>query len=104
MIPQPESDIPLLPIHDSKIPEESSKTMRANVPRWSPFRLTDITVNIPSSKKRPLAPEVTVSEEQRAPSRWATLEFKAYYVVALVVIPIMVWIPISISSGSYSVF
>jgi hypothetical protein len=104
MSPESETDIPLLPVHGTIIPEENSQTMGANVPRLSTFKLTDITVNIPSSKRRPLVSEVAINEEQPAPSRWATLEFKAYYVIALIVIPIMAWIPISLSSGKNSDF
>jgi protein-cysteine N-palmitoyltransferase HHAT len=50
------------------------------------------TVHIPSSTRRP-GPEQAVS----AP-RWFTLEFYSYYVAALIVIPIMVWIPVRLSS------
>jgi len=104
MTPESETQIPLLPVYNNKISEEDSQTMGANVPGPSTFKLTDITVNIPSARRRPIASEVAVNEEQPAPSRWATLEFKAYYVVALVIIPIMAWIPISLSSGERPVF
>lgn len=33
------------------------------------------------------------------PARWRTPEFYVYYTVAIVVIPVMFWIPMSVSSG-----
>ncbi|EKM77954.1 hypothetical protein AGABI1DRAFT_121631 [Agaricus bisporus var. burnettii JB137-S8] len=78
--------------------------MGRNVPHRSSFKLTDVTVNIPSSKRRPLVSEGTTSEENLASSRWSTIEFKIYYAVALIIIPVMVWIPVSLSSSSHPNF
>lgn len=52
--------------------------------------LISLTVEIPSTR-RP-------TSEKRPPPRWGTLEFKLYYVIACVVIPIMIWVPVSLSS------
>ncbi|KAF7773455.1 hypothetical protein Agabi119p4_5622 [Agaricus bisporus var. burnettii] len=104
MNPEAETQIPLLPIHSNKVLEEASQTMGRNVPHRSSFKLTDVTVNIPSSKRRPLVSEGTTSEENLAPSRWSTIEFKIYYAVALIIIPVMVWIPVSLSSSSHPNF
>jgi protein-cysteine N-palmitoyltransferase HHAT len=55
------------------------------------MRLVDLTVPIPSTDtKIPL-------DEARPPELWKTLEFKFYLIVACVVVPIMAWIPISLS-------
>lgn len=59
------------------------------------FKVTDLTVNIPSSL---LNTSASTSERRPAPSRWGTLEFKIYYLVFMVVVPIMIWIPVSLSS------
>ncbi|KAL0072586.1 glycerol transporter [Marasmius tenuissimus] len=58
------------------------------------MKLVDLTVDIPSSSRTTSIP----NEAARSPSRWRSLEFKVYYVVAALVVPIMVWIPVSISS------
>ena len=51
--------------------------------------LVDLTVEIPST---------TVPPEKKRPARWATFEFKIYWTVLAVMLPIMAWIPISLSS------
>ncbi|KAF9459023.1 MBOAT, membrane-bound O-acyltransferase family-domain-containing protein [Collybia nuda] len=59
------------------------------------MRLVDLTVSIPSkNSKAPL-------DEAKSPERWRTLEFRVYMVVACVVLPIMAWIPISLSSSTH---
>jgi hypothetical protein len=58
----------------------------------SPKRsITDLTISIPNSSARP--------EVETTPPRWNTLEFKVYGLVFLIVVPIMVYIPISLSSS-----
>ena len=55
------------------------------------MRLVDLTVQIPyTDTKIPL-------DEARSPPRWKTLEFRFYLLVACVVVPIMAWIPMSLS-------
>ncbi|KAJ3969030.1 MBOAT, membrane-bound O-acyltransferase family-domain-containing protein [Lentinula raphanica] len=61
------------------------------------FSITDLTVKIPSSSRRTSIP----SEAQRTPSRWRTLEFRLYYVVLCLALPVMIWIPITLSSPSH---
>ncbi|KAG1737067.1 MBOAT, membrane-bound O-acyltransferase family-domain-containing protein [Suillus paluster] len=58
-----------------------------------PGGITLLTVNIPTSTR--------IQNEQRPPPRWKTPEFVFYYVVALFVIPLMVWVPIYLSSPSH---
>ncbi|KXN84378.1 Glycerol uptake protein 1 [Leucoagaricus sp. SymC.cos] len=64
------------------------------------FQVVDLTVNIPSSVRYSLSSVPLENGKQPAPSRWGTLEFKVYYLVFLVVVPIMAWIPVSLSSPS----
>ncbi|KIY43881.1 MBOAT-domain-containing protein [Fistulina hepatica ATCC 64428] len=54
------------------------------------MRLVDLTVHIPSSNK----PHATVDT---SPPLWSTTEFKFYYVVVLIFVPIMAWIPYTLS-------
>lgn len=56
------------------------------------MRLVDLTVSIPSTNSK------TPLDEAKPPERWKTLEFRIYMVVACIVLPIMAWIPISLSS------
>ncbi|KAG2101567.1 MBOAT, membrane-bound O-acyltransferase family-domain-containing protein [Suillus discolor] len=58
-----------------------------------PGGITSLTVDIPALSRIP--------NEPRPPPRWKTPEFIFYYVVALFVIPLMVWIPIHLSSPSH---
>lgn len=81
----------------------SDSTLATDLPPYiSPFyleptppkrmRLVDLTVQIPSTSRSQLSPE-----ETRPPARWKTAEFRFYFALACVVIPIMIWIPISLS-------
>ncbi|KAG6810550.1 hypothetical protein H0H92_012628 [Tricholoma furcatifolium] len=73
-----------LPQHYGEQPQQHTRML-----------LTDLTVDIPESHRVPKhAPE---------PSRprWNTLEFKIYYAVALMVVPLMAWVPISLSLPSH---
>ncbi|KAF8071525.1 MBOAT, membrane-bound O-acyltransferase family-domain-containing protein [Lyophyllum atratum] len=58
--------------------------------------LTDLTVDIPESSSKAPASE----PETKPKARWKTLEFRVYTAVACVVLPIMAWIPISLSTSS----
>jgi hypothetical protein len=94
MTNEEETQIPLLPVHN----DPESMGAPAHPATHNGFNVTDLTVNIPSSVRHPLSSASTANGKQPAPSRWGTLEFKVYYVVFLVVVPIMVWIPVSLSS------
>ncbi|KAK7036422.1 glycerol transporter [Paramarasmius palmivorus] len=61
------------------------------------MRLVDFTVEIPSSARTTSLP----NEGAKNPSRWRTPEFRFYYVVAAVVIPVMIWIPVTLSDPSH---
>lgn len=65
--------------------------------RREPMRLVDLTVATPGTEPK------TSLAESKSPERWKTYEFKAYAVVACIVLPIMAWIPISLSSCAYAV-
>lgn len=81
----------LLPIH-SPVTVPQFETVDHTTTRPA-MGLTGLTVDIPSStSKRP--------DEKRPAARWSSLEFKVYYALACIVIPIMVWIPVSLSSPS----
>lgn len=54
--------------------------------------LTALTVEIPDARK------IQRLDTPRPPPLWRTPEFFFYYLVAAVVIPVMVWVPISLSS------
>ncbi|KAG7091135.1 hypothetical protein E1B28_010189 [Marasmius oreades] len=64
------------------------------------MRLVDLTVDIPSSSRTTSIP----NEGAKNPSRWQTLEFKFYYLVVCLVIPIMFWIPMNLSSPSHPAY
>jgi len=59
------------------------------VNRKKPSRIVKLTVDVPSSHQ-PQAADTT--------PRWKTPEFLFYYLVFAVVVPVMVWIPIALSS------
>ena len=61
--------------------------------------ITRLTVNIPSSNRSPH----TAVEETRSPSRWKSLEFTFYYVVFLIVMPVMIWVTVDLSSGTRNI-
>jgi protein-cysteine N-palmitoyltransferase HHAT len=56
--------------------------------------ITALTVDIPSSNHR------ARSNDTRPPSRWKTPEFALYYAVFLTAVPIMVWVPVVLSSSA----
>ena len=62
------------------------------------MRIVDLTVQTSTSKKTLTGPETT-KKLVTQPSRWGTTEFKLYYLIAVIVIPLMAWIPIAASSG-----
>lgn len=96
MNPEAERQIPLLPVHNSSETRVDTPIVMQYRPKT--FKLTDLTVNIPSSNRQSLNRS---SGDQQSLSRWWTVEFKIYYAIALVVIPIMIWIPISLSSRMF---
>jgi hypothetical protein len=66
-------------------PLEIENLASGKQPSW----IVKLTVDVPSSHQ-PQAVDTT--------SRWKTLEFLFYYVTFVVVVPIMVWIPVVLSS------
>jgi hypothetical protein len=57
--------------------------------------LAKLTVNVPTSSHR---------DSSDRPPRWSTPEFIFYYLVAVIVIPMMTWVPISLSSRAFDSF
>jgi hypothetical protein len=60
--------------------------------------ITVLTVDIPSSKRGP------PSDETRPHPRWKTPEFAFYYAVFLIAVPIMIWVPVDLSSSAPNIF
>ncbi|KAF8626599.1 hypothetical protein AX17_006517 [Amanita inopinata Kibby_2008] len=63
-------------------------------------KIIKLTVDIPSSVRR-TSGGTSAPSPAPAPPRWSTFEFKVYYLVFLLVIPVMVWIPVSLSLPSH---
>jgi hypothetical protein len=61
-------------------------------------RIINLTVDIPSSH-HPQHPESHIPKP-----RWWTLEFMVYYVVFLIAVPVMIWIPVRLSSRMWFVY
>lgn len=58
--------------------------------------ITRLTVDIPSSRRNPRP------EERRSSPRWKTPEFAFYYVIFVLVVPLMVWVPVQLSYGEFT--
>ncbi|ESK97357.1 glycerol transporter [Moniliophthora roreri MCA 2997] len=86
-----------LPITTSTTPKRPRKPSLTEDILPKQMRLVDLTVTIPSSSRTTSLP----NEEAKNPSRWRTAEFQFYYIVAAIVIPIMIWIPVTLSSPSH---
>ncbi|KAG5643093.1 hypothetical protein DXG03_001589 [Asterophora parasitica] len=110
--PQISSDagIPLVPvsvtpvvseyIYDPTLPEHQPWCVEAP-PVRNRMILTDLTVDIPeSTSKAPAGETEGQNLHQHPKARWRTLEFRIYIAVLCLVLPIMVWIPISLSLSS----
>lgn len=81
---------------DPPLPRYSSSFAEPQPIEQVRMRLVDLTVSIPSGEiKVPL-------DEVRPPELWKTLEFRFYAIVACFVVPIMAWIPVSLSLCAYS--
>ncbi|KAF9525815.1 MBOAT, membrane-bound O-acyltransferase family-domain-containing protein [Crepidotus variabilis] len=57
-----------------------------------------LTVHIPSAFKE------NDNKKEIPKARWNTLEFRFYYLVALISVPLMVWVPVSLSQPSHRHF
>jgi hypothetical protein len=100
-----DDDSILLPVYSPTYPPENTSvttSMPPNKPQKpseapSAKGIARLTVHISSMFRQKMPYNAGVS-----PSRWSTAEFKFYYVVALFVIPVMVWIPMSLSLRNFS--
>lgn len=81
----------LLPRTSSDLAPHSQFQLES--PSSERMRLVDLTVHIPSSSHSQPS-----SDEQKQPSRWSSFEFRLYIILACIMLPIMAWIPISLSS------
>ena len=94
-----DDDSILLPVYSPTYPPENT-SVTTSMPPNKPQKPSEaqgakgiarLTVHISSTFRQNMPYKVG------APSRWSTAEFKFYYVVALFVIPVMIWIPMSLS-------
>lgn len=92
-----DDDRTLLPVYSPTYPPENisvTTSMPPNKPQKpsapSARGIARLTVHTPSTFRQKIPYNVGVS-------RWSTVEFKFYYVVAFFVIPVMIWIPMSLS-------
>ncbi|KAF5379735.1 hypothetical protein D9615_005789 [Tricholomella constricta] len=79
-------------VYDPTLPEHQPWCVQAP-PVRNRMILTDLTVDFPEASSKVPANEPDVHPK----ARWRTLEFRIYTAVACVVLPIMAWIPISLS-------
>ncbi|TFK18771.1 glycerol transporter [Coprinopsis marcescibilis] len=89
-----------LPTYSPKPANMTGATAATPNPQFSrkrAMRITDLTVDVPSGEK----PLTSSNKDVPVPSRWSTLEFKFYYFVVGTVLPVMIWIPIALSSSSH---
>ena len=94
-----DDSISLLPVYSPTYPPEQTSvttSMPPSKPQKPPEApsakgIARLTVHIPSTSSQKIPYNVV------SPSRWSTPEFKFYYVVAFFVIPVMIWIPMSLS-------
>lgn len=63
------------------------------------FSLVDLTVDIPSTSQAPSS----LTERKNA-ARWKTLEFKFYWIALALALPLMIWVPMSLSTRMHMVF
>lgn len=77
-------------------PAHATESFKLESPLSRRRGITKLTVEVPlsSSSKRPEA-------SQSRPARWKTPEFIFYGVAFCAVVPVMVWIPIQLSSGEF---
>lgn len=93
------SDEPTLPL-TTPPPSRTYHPLTAELdPPSKRMSILDLTVEIPSSTRV----HSSLTDAKR-PVRWKTLEFKLYYALAVIMLPIMAWIPISISRGMFLLF
>lgn len=99
-----DDDSILLPVYSPTYPPENTSVTTSMPPNklQKPSEaqgakgIARLTVHISSSFRQKMPYNVGV------PSRWSTAEFKFYYVVAFLVIPVMIWIPMSLSLRNFS--
>lgn len=78
---------PMIPSHRNVDPASSHATLEARK-----MAVTDFTIPIPGS----IRPAAAIDP---SPSRWRTKEFRFYYVVFALVVPVMIYWPVRLSQG-----
>ena len=89
-------DDSILPVHSPTYPPATTSMPQKNSETPSAKGIARLTVHIPSAFRQNAGKEARYSVGVSSP-RWSTVEFRFYYVVALCVIPMMFWIPMSLS-------
>lgn len=87
-----------LPIHSLSLNSKTTypPTMSTSSTPRKARGIARLTVQI-SSAFRKDAGKMSSDERQSSPPRWGTLEFRIYYLCAVVALSLMVWIPVSLS-------
>ncbi|KAF5393368.1 hypothetical protein D9757_000507 [Collybiopsis confluens] len=85
-----------IPLPSTSPMQSHHRSFSASDIKRNNYSITDLTVEIPSTTRSTSIP----NENSRKQSRWGTLEFKFYYAVVLLVVPLMIWIPVSSSDAS----
>ncbi|KAJ7129335.1 MBOAT, membrane-bound O-acyltransferase family-domain-containing protein [Mycena epipterygia] len=65
-------------------------------PQPKHMRLVDLTVHIPATSR-----SRALSQDTEKPARWKTIEFRIYAVFIFIIVLVMAWIPIALSSSTH---
>ncbi|KAL0945527.1 hypothetical protein HGRIS_001009 [Hohenbuehelia grisea] len=77
------------------LPAQAQPTTSNELRAKRPMNIVDLTVDIPFSSR------ATLSSDERPKPRWKTPEFRFYVAAACVVVPIMSWVPYTLSVSSH---
>ena len=80
----------MLPLHRRNAMSPDRLHIEASSGAWNERGITVLSLQTPTSTAASMSPSTK-------PSRWRTTEFLVYGVVAVVVIPYMVYVPIKLS-------
>jgi hypothetical protein len=79
----------MLPLHNRKVMSSDRLSIDTSLDAWNERGIAALTLQTPASTAAGKPPSTK-------PSRWRTTEFLVYGVIAAVVIPYMVYIPITL--------
>jgi hypothetical protein len=84
----------MIPINNGEL---DAQPPTARLPRMT--RITDLTVTIPGSKIQP-----STNTRPLPPVRWRTPEFMFYWVAFAIVVPLLIYWPIRLSSSKLHLY